>query len=184
MRNQRGITLVALVITIIVLLILAAVTIAALGGSNGILTNASNAQIQNQLGEAKDLVNLAVNEGISSYYKSTYAEGHAENEALTSPAINNTAVSHIVTAIDTMNTQIGKTGVTLLYVTPGTEGAVVLNKDVPSDLSTVTGIQIVSENQKAGVKVSITSSGLGNDGWADLSSEELATAVAEINDNA
>ena len=41
MRNQRGITLVALVITIIVLLILAAVTIAALGGQNGILTNAS-----------------------------------------------------------------------------------------------------------------------------------------------
>ena len=38
-NNQRGITLVALVITIIVLLILAGVTIAALSGDNGILTN-------------------------------------------------------------------------------------------------------------------------------------------------
>ena len=39
MRN-RGITLIALVITIIVLLILAGVTIATLTGDNGILTRA------------------------------------------------------------------------------------------------------------------------------------------------
>ena len=39
-RNARGITLIALVITIIVLLILAGVTIAALSGDNGILTKA------------------------------------------------------------------------------------------------------------------------------------------------
>ena len=36
-NNQKGITLVALVITIIVLLILAGVTLAALSGENGIL---------------------------------------------------------------------------------------------------------------------------------------------------
>ena len=36
-RNARGITLIALVITIIVLLILAGITIAALSGDNGIL---------------------------------------------------------------------------------------------------------------------------------------------------
>ncbi len=41
--NSRGITLIALVITIIVLLILAGVTIAALTGENGILTRAQNA---------------------------------------------------------------------------------------------------------------------------------------------
>ena len=40
-NNQKGITLVALVITIIVLLILAGVTIAALSGENGILTRSS-----------------------------------------------------------------------------------------------------------------------------------------------
>ena len=37
-RNTRGITLIALVITIIVLLILAGVTITVLSGENGILT--------------------------------------------------------------------------------------------------------------------------------------------------
>ena len=52
LKNERGITLVALVITIIVLLILAGVTIAALSGQNGILTNASNAQVENAIGNA------------------------------------------------------------------------------------------------------------------------------------
>ena len=43
-RNARGITLIALVITIIVLLILAGVTIAALSGDNGILKRATQAK--------------------------------------------------------------------------------------------------------------------------------------------
>ena len=42
--TQQGITLIALVITIIILLILAAVTIAALSGDNGILSNAAKAK--------------------------------------------------------------------------------------------------------------------------------------------
>ena len=41
MTNQKGITLIALVITIIVLLILAGVSIAMLTGDNGILTKSS-----------------------------------------------------------------------------------------------------------------------------------------------
>ena len=43
-KNTRGITLIALVITIIVLLILAGVTIAVLSGENGILTRAAEAK--------------------------------------------------------------------------------------------------------------------------------------------
>ena len=43
-KNTRGITLIALVISIIVLLILAGVTIAALSGDNGILTRAKEAK--------------------------------------------------------------------------------------------------------------------------------------------
>ena len=44
MRKQNGITLIALVITIIILLILAAVSIAMLAGDNGILTRSREAQ--------------------------------------------------------------------------------------------------------------------------------------------
>ena len=43
-RKQKGITLIALVITIIVLLILAGITIASLSGENGILTRANDAK--------------------------------------------------------------------------------------------------------------------------------------------
>ena len=45
-KSNKGITLIALVITIIVLLILAGVTIAALSGDNGILRRATEAKEQ------------------------------------------------------------------------------------------------------------------------------------------
>ena len=47
LKTHKGITLIALVITIIVLLILAGVTIATLTGDNGILTKAQNAKEKN-----------------------------------------------------------------------------------------------------------------------------------------
>ena len=61
LKEDRGITLIALVITIIVLLILAGVSIAMLTGQNGILTQAQNAKTQNQVGEEKEAIGLAYN---------------------------------------------------------------------------------------------------------------------------
>ena len=58
MRN-KGITLIALVITIIVLLILAGVSIATLTGQNGILTRANDAKEQTGIAEEKEAINLA-----------------------------------------------------------------------------------------------------------------------------
>ena len=75
MRNQKGITLVALVITIIVLLILAGVTIAALSGDNGILTRASQSKQEDEIGTAKDTINLAANEAIQEYFNVMYNAG-------------------------------------------------------------------------------------------------------------
>ena len=60
MRNQKGVTLIALVITIIVLLILAGVSIAMLTGDNGILTQANDAKITNIEGRVKEEMKLAV----------------------------------------------------------------------------------------------------------------------------
>ncbi len=59
-KEKNGITLIALVITIIVLLILAGVTIATLTGDNGILTKAKNAKIQNNNATVKEKVDLAI----------------------------------------------------------------------------------------------------------------------------
>ena len=57
-KNEIGITLIALVITIIVLLILAAVSIATLTGENGILTQANNAKEQTRAGEVEEIIGL------------------------------------------------------------------------------------------------------------------------------
>ena len=58
-KKNNGITLIALVITIIVLLILAGVTIATLTGENGILTRASDASEQTELADEREKVELA-----------------------------------------------------------------------------------------------------------------------------
>ena len=57
-RNKKnsGITLIALVITIIVLLILAGVTIATLTGDNGILTKAQEASDKTKQANAEEQV--------------------------------------------------------------------------------------------------------------------------------
>ena len=60
-KKEKGITLIALVITIIVLLILAGVTISALSGDNGILTRAKEAKEkteQAQKDEEQTLLNM------------------------------------------------------------------------------------------------------------------------------
>ena len=58
-KNDKGITLLALVITIIVLLILAGVTIATLTGDNGILTKAGDAKTSTEIGDEKEKVELS-----------------------------------------------------------------------------------------------------------------------------
>ena len=61
LKENKGITLIALVITIIVLLILAGVSIAMLTGENGILTQAQKSQTQTEIGEEKEQIALAYN---------------------------------------------------------------------------------------------------------------------------
>jgi hypothetical protein len=60
LKERNGITLIALVITIIVLLILAGVTIATLTGDNGILGKAKTAKTTNDEEKAKEQINIAV----------------------------------------------------------------------------------------------------------------------------
>ena len=61
LKEKQGITLIALVITIVVLLILAGVSIAMLTGDNGILSQAQNAKNQTEKAEDKERIKLAVN---------------------------------------------------------------------------------------------------------------------------
>lgn len=58
-KKSKGITLIALVITIIVILILAGVSIATLSGENGLINKTIHAKNSQDAGEIKDKVNLA-----------------------------------------------------------------------------------------------------------------------------
>ena len=60
-RNERGVTLIALVVTIVVLLILAGTAIAMLSGDDGIMTNAQRSQAANTEGEVREKIKMAYN---------------------------------------------------------------------------------------------------------------------------
>ena len=64
LKKKDGITLIALVITIVVLLILAGVTIASLTGDNGLLTRASETKIETALGAVREALKLEQGEKI------------------------------------------------------------------------------------------------------------------------
>ena len=84
MKKENGITLIALVITIIVLLILAGVSIAMLTGDNGILTKASNANEQNRDAEIKEAMSLAT---------STIIADQIDPTVTTAPELNATTLA-------------------------------------------------------------------------------------------
>ena len=59
-NDKRGITLIALIITIIILLILAGISIAALTGDSGIIERAKNAKKESEISSLKEQISLAI----------------------------------------------------------------------------------------------------------------------------
>ena len=78
LKNNKGITLIALVITIIVLLILAGVSIAMVTGQNGILNQASRAGAETQVAEAKEMAGMDVSTLVAEYYEERYVNKQAK----------------------------------------------------------------------------------------------------------
>ncbi len=102
-NNQKGITLVALVITIIVLLILAGVTIAALSGENGILKRASQSTVETKVSQAKEVITTAYNAAVADYYNAKYVNGdtagtsNAQNYVATAMAADTDITGYALT---------------------------------------------------------------------------------------
>ena len=82
--KEQGITLIALVVTIVVLLILAGVSIAMLTGENGIVTQAQRAKEDSRGGEVKERVEMAANENRTI----DYTNGNAEDKITKQEMIN------------------------------------------------------------------------------------------------
>ena len=79
MKNQKGITLVALVVTIIVLLILAGVSLSLVAGSDGILGKATNAVDKHQIATIKEKIELKIAEEVENFYEAKYVKRTIDN---------------------------------------------------------------------------------------------------------
>lgn len=120
MKSQKGITLIALVITIIVLLILAGVTIAMLTGENGILTKAKTADTDTKNAEVAERINME----LQAFKTDILANGSIQNGTvekakanLPGSTINTTSNQNPVTI-----SYEGKTG--YIYTADKTDGDV------------------------------------------------------------
>ena len=111
-NNQKGITLVALVITIIVLLILAGVTIASLSGDNGILNRAKESKEANEREQVKELIRMAANEGMEEYYAVKYVNGATSAKFGEAAKNADTAVVAAIESIMTADKKIAGVKVT------------------------------------------------------------------------
>ena len=146
MKENKGITLIALVITIIVLLILAGVSIAMLTGENGVLTQANRAKVTQIEGQVDEEVKLAVQA----------AKMYAEEQAVNTPngfmaseniSANSTGVNGQKTIIQVLETDL-KTGYTITA-----EGTTITIKYVTDDYKKATN------NSGAYIQQTVTVSG-------------------------
>ena len=122
MRKEKGITLIALVITIIVLLILAGVTIAMLTGDNGILTKTNQAKTNTGKGEAADKINMALNAEYANILSDGKMSGATGSTIATADEIAKT--NGITTSEFTITPGETMTDATVLTITSKTYGDV------------------------------------------------------------
>jgi len=80
LKNQKGITLVALVITIIVLLILAGVALSLVVGEGGILTRASSSSETQKAATVREQVELSIANLASDFYEEKYVKNNIESD--------------------------------------------------------------------------------------------------------
>ena len=79
-KKNRGVTLIALAITIIVLLILAGVTVATLTGDNGIIKNSKDAKEQTEISEEKEVVDRATVQAMGNNKKGDLIESELQEQ--------------------------------------------------------------------------------------------------------
>ena len=134
MKNNKGITLIALVVTIIVLLILAGVSIAMLTGQNGILNRASEASYSAKLQDAAETISYAASEAVTNYYNKAYVNSSADGEA--------SALEAIIDAYNTatIDSTVKKDPTTVTYAaaTPSYEVKLTYNNNAHFKKGTIT----------------------------------------------
>ena len=124
MKNNKGITLIALVVTIIVLLILAGVSIAMLTGDNGIISNSQKAKSNTLEAQAKEEISMALNSiktevlaqvNTNSTYSPITSSSDLVKSAITGLTATNSAADTSTTGYYIDNTTASDT-ITITYV--------------------------------------------------------------------
>ena len=177
LKTNKGITLIALVITIIVLLILAGVTIATLTGDNGILTKAQNAKEKNAQKTVEEQINLAVQ-------ASKINEGLVIDKDILEQELTNNGIEIIKSENDELPWTVKKDG----YVYTISENGEVKEKE---GIAITTGDTEILKGSTEGKKVSaqILSGETGTIKWEHtgnitLSATEGNEVTVNVNSNA
>ena len=97
LKNKKGITLIALVITIIVLLILAGVSIATLTGPNGLLTRANEAKEETEKAEEREKLQVEI---VGSYGTDGKIDVDQLNENLKNLGIENATITKLPAKVE------------------------------------------------------------------------------------
>ena len=79
-NTQKGITLVALVVTIVVLLILASITIGAVSGEGGLIGNANEAKEKTEIANEKEVVDRAVVQAMGKNKRGNLVRSELQDE--------------------------------------------------------------------------------------------------------
>ena len=146
MKKNKGITLIALVLTIIVLLILAGVTIATLIGDNGILSQAQNASEVTEIAQ--------VEEGLQLEYSNVLIGKHAGNQDITDEA------AILEEARQNYNTRYPER----MPITKETVGGAIVINNVTIDKSSLQiGVDKANSGNIGKIKVTVTSSSNGGE---------------------
>ena len=128
-KKQKGITLIALVITIIVLLILAGISISLVVGKNGILEQAQNAVSSHKAGTAKEEVGFAWSSCQTEYMKESASNQGVDKSSFFTTEKLNANLGGKGTASNVIYSETGDS--TLTYLP--TDGNLAYNMKITSD---------------------------------------------------
>ncbi len=185
-KKEKGITLIALVITIIVLLILAGVTISTLTGENGIITQTSNAKEETIIGEEKEIIELATVQAMGTNQYGDIEKSELEN-GLDNYAEGNYQLDgdgpFKVTYIDTQHSYIVNTDGTIeeyydvSYLKEGDYVEYIY--DTADDYVLTTDSSVVSKNDVGSSQTVTQTSGLK---WRIFNIDDISGEIELISD--
>ena len=180
LKNQKGITLIALVITIIVLLILAGVTIAMLTGSDSAPVKANEAKQKQDIGAAKDQVYIVSSALQTTAYEKVYVDGKNPNTSTETDVTADTAAGAVGTYVANNITDTTKGGIA--NNSKVQDATIVFSDSAPDTTKTTATINDIPSDDEVSKYVRIYTTDFQTFGWITAESGVLNWTTAGIVD--